>query len=253
MFQTKDFPLVAAGLLATLAFGACASSGESASADTLTAHVGMYNPPPSVSVRPRVGVPQFSVSGDGAKREMNTVAADQMTTLLVQCSRFNMIERAQLETMLAEQKLEGIVKPGEMASTCAVRGVDYLLIGKVTNLRVKTVKKDSGFGLGKLGNFAGITDVSKDEVDVKTECGVDIRLVDPSSGEIVVANFSEFNRTDSATAYGIEIFGANAKSSAEIDISEDDYGKILRLALDDALRKSLPKIDQWLLTKSAGQ
>jgi curli biogenesis system outer membrane secretion channel CsgG len=251
MFERKSLPLVGAGLLATLALGACATSSESASSDAMTSHVGMYNPPPSVSVRPRVGVPPFSVSGDAAKREMNTVAADQMTTLMVQCSRFNVIERAQLETLLAEQNLSGIVKPGEMAATGAVNGVDYLLIGKVTNLRVKTTKKDSSFGLGNIGNSIGLTDVAKDDVEVKTDCGVDIRLVDPSSGAIVMANFSEFSRKDKATAYGIEILGANAKSSADISISEDDYGKILRLALDDALRKSLPKVDQWLMTLSS--
>lgn len=251
--NSKTFPLgplATLGLCAVLTLGSCATSGESASADRMTANVGQYNPPPAVSVRPRIGVPAFAVSGDAAKREMNTIAADQMTTLMVNAGRFNVIERAQLETLLAEQNLEGIVKPGEMASTGEIRGVDYLLVGKVTNLRVKTTKKDSGFGLGNLGNVVGVTDVSKDEVEVKTDCGVDIRLVNPSTGEIVCANFSEFSRKDEAAAYGIEIFGANAKSSASIEISEDDYGKILRLALDDALRKSLPKIDQWLMSQS---
>ena len=30
-------------------------------------------------------------------------------------------------------------------------------------------------------------------------------------------------------------------------ITEDDYGKILRLALDDAVRKMLPDVDQFLM------
>jgi hypothetical protein len=47
---------------------------------------------------------------------------------------------------------------------------------------------------------------------------------------------------------GVTILGANADANADIQLSEDDKGKLLRLALDDAVRKSLPKIDQFLKT-----
>lgn len=84
---------------------------------------------------------------------------------------------------------------------------------------------------------------------------MDIRLVDPETGEILVSNFSEFKRTDSASAIGVDVLGASAESDANISIREDDKGKILRLALDDALRKTLPKIDRLLTSgrvKTAG-
>src|SRR5690606_34233722 len=158
--------------------------------------------------------------------------------------RFRVIERAQLQKLLDEQNLEGIVKPGEMARPAQVRGVDYLLIGKVTNLRVKKEDQSRGFGLGRVGGSLvniGAADVQKKNVRISTESGVDIRLVAPSSGEVVVSNFSEYSRTDAASAMGVDILGASAKADANIDISEDDKGKILRLALDDAVRKSLPK------------
>jgi hypothetical protein len=50
---------------------------------------------------------------------------------------------------------------------------------------------------------------------------------------------------------GLAILGANAESNADIQLSEDDKGKILRLALDDAIRKSLPKIDKFLRNQPA--
>src|SRR5439155_4367266 len=84
------------------------------------------------------------------------------------------------------------------------------------------------------------------ETTITTDCGVDIRLVDPSTGELLTSNFSEYKKTDSAKSMGLQILGANAQSKADIDMSEDDKGKILRLALDDALRKSLPKIDKFV-------
>jgi len=136
-----------------------------------------------------------------------------------------------------------------MAKTGQVRGVDFLLLGKVTNLRVKTEKKERGFGLAQAGgsffNF-GAADVKKNDTVITTECGVDIRLVNPSTGEVLLSNFSEYKKTDSASAMGVDILGASANADADIQMSDDDKGKILRLALDDALRKSLPKFDKFL-------
>ena len=240
--------LLALAISAT-AFASCASVSESASADTMTANVGIYAPPPPGAVRPKVGVPPFSVTGKAAKKEMNSVAADTMSTLMVQSQRFTVIERAQLDILLAEQNLSGIVKPGELAVSGQVNGIDLMLIGRVTNFRTKIVNTKAGFGLGKigLGNIGlGGGDYKKDEVTITTECGVDIRLVDPTSGAVAVANFSEFKREDKASAMGIEVLGFNATADADMRIADDDHGKLMRLALDEALRKTLPAIDSYI-------
>jgi curli biogenesis system outer membrane secretion channel CsgG len=236
--------------LGSIAVVGCSHSSESASRDTLTKDVGQYPPAPSGVNKPRVGVPPFNVQAQGAMAggDLNSLAADEMTTLLDQSDRFKVIERAQLQKLLDEQQLEGIVRPGELAKPAQVRGVDYLLIGKVTNLRVKKENKGNSFGFAQIGGIVntGGADVNNKETVITTECGVDIRLVDPSTGELLSSNFSEFKRTDQASSMGLSILGANAQSNADIQISQDDKGKILRLALDDALRKSLPKIDQFL-------
>src|ERR1700761_7472716 len=91
----------------------CSSSKESAERDTLTANVGRYEPGPSGVNKPRVGVPAFSVQTGqgfgGGGGDLNALAADQMTTLLDQTERFTVIERVQLQKLLDEQNLEGIV------------------------------------------------------------------------------------------------------------------------------------------------
>jgi len=242
--------------LGSVAVIGCSHSSESASRDTLTKDVGQYPPAPSGVNKPRVGVPPFAVQAQGGFSgggDLNSLAADQMTTLLDQSDRFHVIERAQLQKLLDEQQLEGIVRPGELAKQANVRGVDYLLIGKVTNLRVKRENKGNSFGLAQVGGLVNVggADVKNNETVITTECGVDIRLVDPSTGELMSSNFSEFKRTDSASSMGLSILGANAQSNADVQLSEDDKGKILRLALDDALRKSLPKIDKFLRNQPA--
>ena len=252
--------VIALAVVAAAGFGGgCASSKESAGRDTLTENVGRYDAAPSGVVKPRVGVPPFNVktgAGFSGGNDLNDLAADQMTTLLDASDRFAVIERTQLQKLLDEQNLEGIVVPGEMAKPANVRGVDYLLLGKVTNLRVKKENKSRGFGLAQVGGLVGGADVKKKDVVITTEAGVDIRLVDPTTGEVLLSNFSEYKKTDEAGAFGLDVLGANAEADANIQIDEDDKGKILRLALDDALRKSMPKLDKFLKSgkvKAAGQ
>jgi curli biogenesis system outer membrane secretion channel CsgG len=244
-------------VVASLCAAACATHSETAGRDALTVNVGVYPAPPPGLQRPRVGVPQFLVTTQphyfAATTDPNSLAADQMTTLLSLSDRFTVVERGQLEQLLKEQDLEGIVKPGELARPGLVRGDDFLLIGKVTNLRVKSERSGTTFGTGGfLSSMMPGADVgiAKSNVMISTDCGVDIRLVDPTNGEIAAANFGEFKRTDSADAIGVGIGAAKANSSADVEISEDDKGKIMRLALDDALRKAIPKIDAMLATRS---
>jgi curli biogenesis system outer membrane secretion channel CsgG len=237
--------------VAAVSIGGCASTGESAGSDKkLMAHVADYPPAPSGAMRPRVGVPSFRVTtagGFGGGSDLNDLAADEMVTLLHKSSRFDVIERSQLQKLLDEQNMEGIVKPGELAKAGQVRGVDYLFLGRVTNLRVKRDDTRQGANLGGIGGaFSGFGFDKKDTV-ITSECGVDIRLVDPTSGRVVMANNSEFRRTDSAGAMGISVLGGHAEGDANVSISEDDKGKVLRLALDDALRKALPEIDDFLV------
>lgn len=236
--------LAAFGLIA---LSGCASSSSTAAPDQITPHVGVYPPPPPGMVKPRCGVPNFKIIGEGGSRKLEEFAGAQLGTLAYQTKRFDMIERDQLDQLLTEQNLEGIVKSDEIAKAGQVRGVDYLLYGKVTNLRVKAEKVSRGFGLGDIPLLGvGGFDYKKKDTKIVAECGVDLKLVQPSSGKIVAGHFGEYTRTDSVGAFGIEILGAGAEAEAELEISEDDKGKILRLALDEAVRKMLPDIDSVL-------
>jgi curli biogenesis system outer membrane secretion channel CsgG len=241
------------GSIGGFVLGGCATSSESAGKQTLTADVGRYSAPPSGIDKPRTGVPPFESTGAGSSKELNEIAADQLTTLAVNSERFDVIERAQLEQLLKEQGLEGIVKPDELAQSGKVRGVDFLLLGKVSNLRVKAEQAKRGFGLGNIrlpyGGGAGLFDYTKKESTITAECGVDIRLVEATSGKVAAAQHSDYKRTDSIGAFGVEVLGVGATADADLKIDEDNKGLILRLALDDALREMLPKVDKFLLAR----
>jgi len=267
-FQTLRGPIAAALLAGVVALGgACAGTKDSAAQDKITKNVGKYSDPPSNIEKATVGVPQFQVqttggSFGGSQHDLDGLAADQMSSLLHQTKRFNVIERAQLEQLLKEQSLEGIVKPGELAKAGEVKGVEYLLIGKVTNFRVKVDESQKGLGvntntgfLKSIGNTIGGGEAGfkKNETKITTECGVDIRLVNPTNGQVAVAHFSEFNRVDTASGLGIGLGGIKTTGDASVQIERDDAGRILRLAFDDALKKMLPEIDEVLTKKATGQ
>ena len=244
--------------LAALPLAGCVTSSESAGVQSLTANVGKYGPAPSGVDQPKVGVPAFKTTGSGSSRALDENAADQITTLLFNSDRFRVIERAQLDQLLAEQDLEGIVKEGELARQGEVKGVDYLLIGKVTNLRVKAEQSKRGFGIGRIPiigtrNSLGAFDFKKKDSTITAECGVDLRLVNPTTGELFAANSSDYKRTDSIGAFGVQVLGVNADADASLEIDEDNKGLLLRLALDNALQKMMPKIDANLRRYHASQ
>lgn len=239
--------------LVGLAISGCSSSSETADRNKLTAHVGKYDAPPSGLQRVKVGVPQFKVdpqasSSNFKKEELQRDAADQLTTLADLSDRFRVIERAQVDQLLKEQGLEGVVDPEELAKPGRVKGVDFLYIGKVTNMRVKAEKTSSSFDTGSFG-FGGVFSVNDKKSRITMECGVDIRLVDPTTGEVLASQFGEYKRTDSIGASGVRVLGIGGDSNADLKIDDDSRGLLLRLALDDAVRKMLPKVDKRLLER----
>lgn len=256
MLRALTVPSAAAlcGLL--LVTTACQSTSESAGAQSLAVNVGMYSPPPPGLDFVRVGVPPLEM-GSSASKGMEEIASDQLATLLVRTDRFDVIERSQLDKLLAEQDLEGVVASDELAGMAQVRGVDYLMLGKVTNMRVKQVKTGGRSGFGQVVSFAtrqvsggvGGLDIDREKIEIKFECGVDLRLVDPTTGSTLAAGFSEYTRSDKASAFGVQVLGIGAEAEADIEISDDDKGLILRLALDDAVRKMLPSVDRKLRAK----
>ncbi len=225
-----------------------------ASSSNMTNQAGTYSPPPAGLNRVRVGVPPFAVDErQGSVQGMNIVAADQATTLLMNTQRFRVIERAQLEQLTKEQGLEGIVKWDEMARMGEIRGVDYLLLGRVTNFRVLASQSSGGFGLGGIPvPFAGVIsgfNYQDRKSQIRVECGIDLRLVNPTTGEVVAAQFSEYDRVDSIGSFNVSILGVSSGGGADLQINEGDQGRILRLAIDSAIYRMLPAVDAYLLSR----
>ena len=186
--------LVVGGLLC-FACG-CSHTGESASRDKLTSNVGKYDAAPQTSgEKPRVAVPQFKVQVNGGVKNTNnlkSIAADQMTTLLDQTEPVRRSsECSQLENCSTSRTSKGIVSPTSWRRPVpAAGGPTTCSSATITNLRVKRDQTKSGFNLGGIGGARWRRAVrctwqqrlrpEEAEHPITTECGVDIRLVDPT-------------------------------------------------------------------------
>lgn len=227
--------------LPLLSIGCGMSSGTKYERDPMS-DVGRYPPAPPDFKRVRVGVAKFK---DNTGRNIGGQAAAQLETLVIRMNRFSVINRTRLDAMLAEQGLTGVVNPAELAQSGRVRGVDFLFAGNVTNFRITHQKSRSGFGIGRITKHLGVGGVDTSKVQVRTDVGVDVMLVNATTGEIVAKDFGEVTRTDSASAWGMHILGIGGAAKNEIRVDKDSQGKVLRWALDEVLRKMVNPIDRY--------
>ncbi len=158
----------------------------------------------------------------GKDWDVGTGLADVLTSSLMQRNRFRLIERAALKDVLGEQALanSAVVDPKKAAELGKVAGVDYLIIGKVTEFAWE--KKDSGGVLKNLG-----VAVSSTEARV----AVDLRVVDTTTSEIVGAYAGVGKESKSSVALAQADMGAVAFGSS--NFMQSILGKATRAAMEN--------------------
>ena len=132
--------------------------------------------------RVRIGVFQFESKTSGVSQQQANAVMDMMTRALASSKSISVIERAQLDKVGKEIKLgqSGLVDASTAAEVGRVAGVQYILLGAVTELN----KKASGGAIPLFGNI-GIATGSEE-----AQATIDVRIVDTSTAEIRLA-FSE--------------------------------------------------------------
>ncbi|MCD6578579.1 hypothetical protein J7L48_03820 [bacterium] len=116
--------------------------------------------------------------------EIGTGLSDMLITALVQSGRFTVVEREQLDKILGEQKLSlsGAITPQSSAKIGNMLGVQYLISGSVTEF----INKSSSQG-SKI-RFKGISVGGK---SFYAKLGIDIKVYDVNTGEIVTAGHAD--------------------------------------------------------------
>lgn len=120
----------------------------------------------------------WSYWGDNLGR----AAADEIVTQLFQTGEFSVIERAQLDAILAEQDLgaSGAVDTSTAARIGQLLGVQLILTGSITQFSIERTSARFGFVGGSR---------------VKAESVLDVRLVNTTTGEIMLVANGEGTKT----------------------------------------------------------
>ncbi|WP_372367545.1 CsgG/HfaB family protein [Candidatus Uabimicrobium sp. HlEnr_7] len=229
------------------------SSTESKLQNSELDGIGKYPPPHRNISRKNLAVIDFK---DKTGRDGGQAGADQMTTLLFKTRRFRIIERERLQDLLAEQGLHGVVTPKELVEKGKIKGVDLLCFGSITNFEIKhtDISLQGGF-LSTLATSVAnyfspipIPNIDFDYLKIQLDfhIGVDVRIVDTSTGEVLFADSSDVKRTETASSLGLVIAGISTRPDGYVDVDNENQGKLLRMALDRAIKKMLPDIDYSL-------
>jgi curli biogenesis system outer membrane secretion channel CsgG len=233
---------LAAGLLA-----GCGASNKETYTRGDTSELAGFSPPPAGFKKVRAAIMPFKQKMNPAAwwaRPVGEQAGEQFETLVSQSDRFQLIERLQLDNLMREQNLQGVVDADELAQKGRIRGVDYLFLGAITEFSIETTRQrfDSGAFDRVLGGLAPV-DVDTAKTMIKTVVGVDIKLVNATTGEILVKDFDRVVKEQTAKAWGVRVFGIGGNAKNELRVDADGQGRILRFALDQSYRKLLPAID----------
>jgi curli biogenesis system outer membrane secretion channel CsgG len=153
--------------------------------------------------------------------------SDMLVTSLVETKKFMVIERAELDQILAEQGLgqTGLVTPQSAAKVGQLLGVEMIVTGSVTEFGEK--KGDVGGGLGGLagGLKLGISKKS-------ARAAVDIRIVNVNTGEIAMAKSAAGeDKSTGVSQFGISDFDFHNSTSWD----RTQLGKAARKAINQCV------------------
>jgi len=175
----------------------------------------------SAQVKKRVAVAEFQ--DRSGHRGAGQGVADMLITALVKSGQFNVVERKDLDKVMAEQRLgrSGAVTPQTAPEIGKLLGADLLVLGSITELGTKD------------RNVSGGAPLFGARINAKTaRAAVDIRLVNTTTGEVVAAETEE--GTDNTVGLGGRYQNINFADFSQWN--DTDIGKAAREAIDETVK-----------------
>lgn len=190
--------------------GAWAQQGQGAATPILTGTVQPVGGPKRV-----VAVGKFDAVGSFKAQygdwDIGGGMAAMLSTALVESQRFIVVERANVQQVLAEQELKGqkLTAPGTGPELGRLIGAQYLIYGAITEFGAA----DSGGGLSVGLPNLGPVGLNLGTQGTKGSVAMDIRVVDTTTGELM-ENFTVKEKIESSSLdVGVNVkqmsFGGN--------------------------------------------
>ena len=245
MNRTLGIALGVCWPLVCLAAGGCSSDQNGGKTGDSFATPGQYSAAPAGVVRPRVGIPVPAVTiveGAAAEVRSDEAAAEQLFWVADRSGRFNLIERIELAQMIQSQGLNGMFIPGELVHPARLQGINYVLVCRITDLQVRGSDQPTTLSVGGVEK---VLHVGHAKPSITTQATVELRLIDPATGKAAAQVRDSFARTCSPAAMGLEFPDPDA-AWGTLHLNSQQMGQVLRIVLDDAMRKFIPGVDRLL-------
>ena len=177
----------------------------------------------SAQLKKRVAISRFEDRSGSGFHSLGSGVADMLATALVKSGKFSVIERQELERVIAEQKLgeSGLVTPQSAPKVGQLLGAELFVIGAVTECGTK----ESNIG-GGVSMFGGGLKTKK------ARTVVDIRLVNTTTGEVIASEAEEGTESTTGVAVRYEAIDFNNQDSWD----NTDIGKATREAVNGTVK-----------------
>lgn len=174
---------------------------------------------------------------------------EMLTTSLAKAGRFTVLERAQLDKVLAEQQFgqSGAVTPESAAKVGRLLGAQVLVFGDITEFaysgtstggKASILGKVAGDAMGGMVNeFAGSalpTGVTGAVQRITAKVAIDLRLVDASTGQVLQSVKGRGSASTTGVAADFQQQDRAISAGATV---QTPLGRASRGAIDDAVRQ----------------
>jgi curli biogenesis system outer membrane secretion channel CsgG len=184
----------------------------------LTASASFAAPAPAPQDKVRIAVMNFENNSQWHwwGSHLGEAAADEFVTQLFQSGEFSVVEREQINAILAEQDFgqSGRVQASQAAELGKILGVQVILTGSITKFSIN----EKGGGIGGFG-------VKYAEAD----SAVDVRLINVNTAEIMFADEAEGTKR----LGGIRVGGVSAYQDYDAGLAAE----ALRPAVEEMAQK----------------
>ena len=159
-------------------------------------------------------MPLENVSGYNEEK-VAEIMTEQLTVAIYSAGSYTVVERTQLGAILREQGFQNIaVDPSRAVELGKLSGADYTLVGKVTMAFVEA--NPTANAIATIGSVLGLEELSTTAGNFvhkfKGKIGLEYRLVDNTTGEIITAKTIEGNKSGSSVTAA---FNNACKNAAE--------------------------------------
>ncbi|MDR1514785.1 MAG: hypothetical protein LBS45_03745 [Synergistaceae bacterium] len=176
----------------------------------------------------RVGIAPFANKADWLSGQQVSIITDLFTFELAQSKSISVSEREQIQKIGEELKfgMSGLVDPSTAAEVGRIMGLQYMLLGSVTQVD----RKNSGGAAGGGARFFGVGIGGSSE---ELKATIDMRVVDVATAEIKLALRAQgSSKNDGA---GISFAGWGYGGFGGFGYAEKEFGGLEARAIADAV------------------